>query len=94
MTKSEMIIALAGRMNLSIEDAKSVVETIIETITDALVHGQSVELRGFGRFHVREYEGYAGRNPRTGEQVQVRPKRLPFFRVSRKLGKQIKSSEG
>ena len=49
----------------------------------ALVNGERIEIRGFGSFSIREYDGYDGRNPKTGEKVKVAPKRLPFFKVGK-----------
>ncbi len=79
MTKSELIEALAKEQNLSPKDAKAIVETILETMATALVLGESVEVRGFGSFHVREYETYTGRNPKTEGKIAVTPKKLPFL---------------
>jgi integration host factor subunit beta len=76
-------------MNVSLEDAKSIVKTIITAMADALVQGENVELRGFGSFHVRNYEGYVGRNPRTGAEFRVGPKKLPYFKLSKDLRERI-----
>lgn len=89
MTKSDLIQALAEQMNLPAKDAKSIVDTIIETMADALAEGRGVELRGFGSFQVREYEGYTGRNPKSGEPIKVAPKKLPFFKVGKDLRDRI-----
>ena len=85
MTKSELTQALADQMNLSLKDAKSIVDTIVQTMTDALVEGRSVELRGFGSFQVRDYDSYTGRNPKTGNLIKVKPKRLLFIKVALKF---------
>lgn len=89
MTKSDLIQALADQMDLPLKDAKSIVNTIIGTMVDALAEGRGVELRGFGSFQVREYESYTGRNPKTGEQIKVAPKKLPFFKVGKDLRDRI-----
>ena len=89
MTKSDLIQALADQMDLPLKDAKSIVNTIIGTMVDALAEGRGVELRGFGSFQVREYESYIGRNPKTGEQIKVAPKKLPFFKVGKDLRDRI-----
>jgi integration host factor subunit beta len=89
MTKSELTQALADQMNLSLKDAKSIVDTIVQTMTDALVEGRSVELRGFGSFQVRDYDSYTGRNPKTGSLINVKPKRLPFFKVGKDLREKV-----
>lgn len=85
MNKSELIKTLAEQSNVSIDEATLVVSTFIDCMKDALLAGDRVEIRGFGSFKVKEYEGYAGRNPRTGEKVEVTPKRLPFFRAGKEL---------
>lgn len=85
MNKSELIKALARKNDLSIEDATIIVNTFFDSIKEALKQGRRVEIRGFCSFKIKEYDGYVGRNPSTGEQVEVKPKRLPFFRVGREL---------
>jgi len=80
MNKSELIKALAEQNHLQMDEASRIVNIFFQSIKDALVRGDRVEIRGFGSFKVKEYRGYNGRNPKTGQSVQVRPKRLPFFR--------------
>ena len=87
MTKSELIQALAAlNPNLHASDLERVVNTVFEEITSALMRSDRVELRGFGAFSVRERQSRLGRNPRTGEKVNVPAKRTPFF----KMGKELK----
>ena len=85
MNKSELIKALTEQSNISLDEATLVVNTCIDCMKDALLQGDRVEIRGFGSFKVKEYGAYAGRNPRTGERVEVAPKRLPFFRAGKEL---------
>ncbi len=85
MNKSELIKALAEQSNISTDEATTVVNTFVDTMKDSMLEGDRVEIRGFGSFKVKEYEGYSGRNPRTGEQVKVESKRLPFFRPGKEL---------
>jgi integration host factor subunit beta len=85
MTKSDLFAALAVRSSISSSLAEQIVNTIFDSMTDALVAGEKIELRGFGTFTVRSYDGYTGRNPRTGETVEVAPKKLPFFKVGKDL---------
>ena len=85
MNKSELIKALAEESSLPLEDASLVVNTFVDAMKDALIEGDRIEIRGFGSFKVKEYDGYAGRNPKTGESVSVIPKRLPFFRAGKEL---------
>ena len=85
MNKSELVKALSEQADISVDEATMVVNTFVDSMKDALLKGGRVEIRGFGSFKVKEYEGYAGRNPRTGEKVSVQPKRLPFFRAGKEL---------
>ncbi len=85
MNKSELIKALAEQSNISTDEATTVVNTFVDTMKNSMLEGDRVEIRGFGSFKVKEYEGYSGRNPRTGEQVKVESKRLPFFRPGKEL---------
>ena len=90
MTKSELITKLTTQNpSLSAQDVENVVNTILEEITSTLVDGGRVELRGFGAFSVREREARTARNPRTGEQVQVDAKRVPFFKMGKDLKERI-----
>lgn len=85
MTKSDLINALAARASITHSRAEQVVNVIFDAMTDSLVAGEGIEIRGFGSFSVRSYKGYRGRNPRTGDPVEVAPKRLPFFKVGKEL---------
>ncbi len=89
MTKSELIEAVAGRLKLPKGKAELVVNCLFQSMVDSLKRGEGIEIRGFGSFTVREYKAYEGRNPRTGEPVQVRPKRLPFFKVGKDLRERV-----
>jgi integration host factor subunit beta len=89
MTKSELIDELAREVNISTREAESLINTIIDSMTEALCCGESIEIRGFGSFTVKHYDGYEGRNPKTGKKIQVQPKRLPFFKVGKALREQV-----
>lgn len=89
MNKSQLIKTLAERLSISIEEATVIVSTFFDSIKDALKSGKRVEIRGFGSFKIKEYQGYTGRNPSSGELVQVKPKKLPFFRVGKGLKEYI-----
>lgn len=94
MTKSELIQKLAERNpHLYLRDIEKIVETIFEEMTQALVEGNRVELRGFGAFSVKHREARVGRNPRTGEQVHVESKRLPFFKAGKALRENLNGGE-
>jgi len=94
MNKSELIEALAQDQGLPAKTAASIVNTILDTMIETLVRGDNIELRGFGSFTVREYETYTGRNPKTGAQVSVKPKKLPFFKVGKDLRESIDENRG
>jgi integration host factor subunit beta len=86
MTRSELIQRLADRYpNLYLRDIEKIVDSVFDSITQALVRGDRVELRGFGSFSLKYREARVGRNPRTGESVQVSAKRLPFFKAGKAL---------
>ena len=88
MTRSDLVEELAARFGqLTHRDAEFAVKAILDAMNDALVRGHRIEIRGFGNFTVRNYRAYTGRNPKTGEQVAVPPKRMPFFKV----GKHVKA---
>ncbi len=89
MNKSELVAALAKEQNLSTQTASSILSTIFEVMTEAMVNGDNVEIRGFGSFTIRKYNGYTGRNPKTGEKLQVNPKKIPFFKVGKDLRKTV-----
>ena len=90
MTKSELIARLAERFpQLVTKDADFAVKMILDAMTDALARGDRIEIRGFGSFVVKEYQSYTGRNPKTGEKIKVRPKKLPFFKVGKDLREQV-----
>ena len=85
MTKSELIDALVQRRGIPRKTAEEVVNLIFSSMRDALVAGDRIEIRGFGSFKVRDYRGYVGRNPKTGQEIQVEPKVLPVFKVGKNL---------
>jgi integration host factor subunit beta len=80
MNKSELIENLAETMKMPIRESSSIINTIIDTMTDSLARGDSIEIRGFGSFVVKKYDSYTGRNPKTGQKIKVAPKKLPFFK--------------
>lgn len=90
MTKSELIARLAeANPHLYQRDVERIVTTIFKEITDALANGDRVELRGFGAFSVKERGARTGRNPRTGEAVQVASKFIPYFKTGKQLREKI-----
>jgi integration host factor subunit beta len=91
MNKSELINALAEDLDLSCKTASSFISTILDSMTETLVNGENIELRGFGSFTIRKYDSYTGRNPKTSEVTQIKPKKLPFFRVGKELREAVNS---
>ena len=89
MNKSQMIEALAKEEKLPLKKAEEVVNTVFGEIETALVRGERVEIRGLGSFKVKEYDGYQGRNPKTGEIIKVASKKLPFFKVGKELKERV-----
>ena len=86
MIRSELIQIIADENpHLYQRDVERIVNTIFEQITDAMARGGRVELRGFGAFSVKKRDGRVGRNPRTGESVEVDEKHVPFFKTGKLL---------
>ena len=91
MNKSELIEKLALKTELSPTHAKEATEIFFSQIKQALNNGDKVEIRGFGTFYLKRYNGYKGRNPKTGEIVSVPPKKLPIFRTGKDLKERVKT---
>jgi integration host factor subunit beta len=89
MTKSQLIEAVVNRGGLPRKAVENAVNTIFDAFVDALQRGERVEIRGFGNFTIREYRSYTGRNPKTGDKVDVLSKRMPFFKVGNDLRDRI-----
>ncbi len=89
MIKADLINRIAEEMDISKQEAETGVNLFFETIKDALQRGEEIELRGFGSFRFRTRDARAGRNPRTGEPVQVPPKKVLYFKPSKLLKNMI-----
>lgn len=85
MNKSELIKVLADECSLPAEESTMVVNVFFDSMKQSLIEGDRVEIRGLGSFKIKDYEGYVGRNPKTGKSVSVVPKKLPFFRAGKEL---------
>lgn len=85
MNRSELIAIVADKAGISHQQAEQIVHLIFDSMGETLKTGGRIEIRGFGSFVVREYKSYTGRNPRTGTSIEVKPKRLPFFKVGKEL---------
>ena len=85
MTKAELVEKVADQINLTKKQTEIVVNTLFQSITDSLGEGDKVELRGFGSFRVRQRDARVGRNPKSGEKVEVPAKKIPFFKAGKEL---------
>ena len=85
MTKADLIDEVSKISSLTKKETETIVNTIFDNITDALSKGDKVELRGFGSFRIRQRNSRKGRNPKTGSTVSVPEKRVPFFKVGKRL---------
>ena len=85
MTKGALIEEIAEIRDLNLKRAEVIVNKIFDTMTDALVEGNRVEIRGFGSFEVRNYEPYTGRNPKTGEKMKIKASKTVGFKASSTL---------
>ncbi|MEW6263978.1 MAG: HU family DNA-binding protein [Thermodesulfobacteriota bacterium] len=94
MNKSQLIEVLAQKLGLPVKKAEHAVDIFFDAVSKGLSQGDRAEIRGFGSFTVRNYKGYTGRNPKTGDVVEVRPKKLPFFKVGKELKEQVDSYAG
>ena len=85
MTKSELIEALAKAEGITLKAAEIAVNVTFQSMEQALIRSDRLEIRGFGSFKIKGYKGYTGRNPKSGDVVTVAPKKLPFFRPVKEL---------
>lgn len=89
MNKSELIEALSIQKNLTYKKSEQIVNLIFDGMSQALIDNDRIEIRGFGSFMVKDYKAYMGRNPKTGEIIQVDEKKLPFFKVGKELRERV-----
>jgi integration host factor subunit beta len=89
MNKLELISALKAKTDISKSEAARVVEVFFDNMADTLAGGDRVEIRGLCSFYVKEYKSYTGRNPKTGEKVVIKPKKLPFFKSGKELKERV-----
>ena len=91
MNKLELIETLKEDARLTKSEAKAVVKLFFNEMSNALIKGDRVEIRGLCSFYVKEYKAYSGRNPKTGKPVRVKPKKLPFFKCGKELRERVDS---
>ena len=89
MNKLELIAMLKNECRISKKEAATIVDLFSESMSEALAKGDRVEIRGLCSFYVKEYKSYKGRNPKTGESVQIAPKKLPFFKGGKELKERV-----
>ena len=89
MTRRELIAAVATAEDISIKEAEMAIKTVFGSMERALAEHGRVEIRGFGSFKVKSYRSYQGRNPRTGNSIQVKSKKLPFFKAGKELKERV-----
>lgn len=85
MTKADLVEEVSKVTELTRKDAEVIVDTLFESVIKALREGDKLEVRGFGSFRVRQRNSRVGRNPKTGEKVEVPAKRVPYFKPSKEL---------
>jgi len=91
MTKAELVERVADKIQLTKKQTEAVVNILLACITEALSEGDKVELRGFGSFRIRKRNPREGRNPKTGDTVQIPAKRVPFFKAGKELREMVDS---
>jgi len=89
MNKSELVEALSLKKNLTYKKSEQIVNLVFDSMAEALINEDRIEIRGFGSFMVKDYKAYMGRNPKTGEVIEVKPKKLPFFKVGKELRERV-----
>lgn len=93
MTKADLINLISEKAGITRVKAEAVVNTIFDSMVEALMKDDRIEIRGFGSFVNRDYDSYKGRNPRTGEVINVNKKKLPFFKVGKELKEDINKGQ-
>jgi integration host factor subunit beta len=89
MNKSDLVTALQKELDIPIRKTEEIVDTMFQHMSRTLVNGNRIEIRGFGSFVVKDYPGYTGRNPKTGDLITVADKKLPFFKAGKELKERI-----
>ncbi len=89
MNKLELISALKTEADITKSEAATAVQIFFDSMSDALVRGERVEIRGLCSFFIKNYKSYTGRNPKTGDKVTIQPKKLPFFKSGKELKERV-----
>ncbi len=93
MNKSNLVTNLSKETALTKQVAEEVIDTVFEAMSQALVAGEGIEIRGLGSFVIKDYKTYQGRNPKTGQNIDVSAKKLPFFKAGKELKERINSKK-
>jgi len=93
VNKLELISILKEKADISKTEAAGVIDLIFDKMSETLARGDRVEIRGLCSFHVKTYKPYTGRNPKTGEKVKIKPKKLPFFKAGKELRVRVNQQE-
>ena len=94
LTKADLIEEVRKVTELPRKESETIVETIFDSIIEAIQKGEKIEIRGFGSFRTRQRRGRVGRNPKTGAKVEVPPKKIPFFKPSKELKDFVNTTDG
>ena len=89
MNKLELVQAVREKSKISKREAAAIVYLFFDEMVDALAGGDRVEIRGLCSIYVKQYKGYTGKNPKTEEKVQIKPKKLPFFKCGKELKERV-----
>jgi len=93
MNKLELIQTLKRENGLTKQEAAALVKVFFDETSKALATGNRVEIRGLCSIYIKKYRPYTGRNPKTGEKVKIRPKKLPFFKAGKELKERVDNSK-
>ena len=89
MNKSDLIETLAKKKYLTFTKSEEIIDTIFSSMSNALLAGKRIEVRGFGSFVIKHYKAYVGRNPKTGEAISVKSKEAPYFKAGKELKERV-----
>ena len=92
MKKSDLVEQVAAKLGLSRPQVEQTFEALLDAVADGLVKGERVDIRGFGAFQIRESAARSGRNPRTGETIQIAARKTPTFKVGKELRDRVNST--
>jgi len=92
--KADLIYGISTKKNLTKRKAEALIDTILDAMFEALLHEERIEIRGFASWYVKHYKAYTGRNPKTGAPVNVKEKKLPYFKCGKELKMMLNPDTG